>query len=104
MRELDIPVETAGDGDAVEMARIWIAHEGLHVSLLLGMWEDARDTEVDERHAWGELLADTVHHIANGLAQSHDWDKEQTAAQITRAFLQCIELPDGTITGGYVED
>lgn len=103
MRELDIPIETAGDDDATEMIRIWLAHQNLHVSLLLGMWEDAESSEVDERDAWGELLADTVQHIANGLAQSHCWDKEQTKAQITRSFLKSIDLPAGAITGGYVD-
>ncbi|BBO27699.1 hypothetical protein AltI4_20870 [Alteromonas sp. I4] len=103
MRELRIPIEVGGDEKATEMMRIWLAHDELHVSLLLGMWEDAEDCDVDERNAWGELLADTIRHIANGMEQSHGWDKKETIAQITRSLLKNTDLPRGTITGGYVE-
>ena len=103
MRELRIPIEVGGDEKATEMMRIWLAHDELHVSLLLGMWEDAEDCDVDERNAWGELLADTIRHIANGMEQSHRWDKKETIAQITRSLLKHTDLPRGTITGGYVE-
>jgi len=103
MRELSKPIETTDDDNATEMVRIWLAHQDLHVSLFLGMWEDAEESEVDERDAWGRLLADTVQHIAHGLAQSHGWDKEQTTAQITRSFLSNVDLPEGDITGSYVD-
>ncbi|WP_181898460.1 DUF5076 domain-containing protein [Alteromonas aestuariivivens] len=103
MRELTIPIETGGDEDATEMMRIWLAHDDLHVSLFLGMWEDAEDCEIDERDAWGQLLADTIQHIANGMSQSHGWDKDQTVAQITRSLLKHSDLPRGSISGGYVD-
>ena len=57
MRELTIPPETHGDPRATEMIRVWLAHEDVHVSLLLRRWEDADDSEVDEREAWGNMLA-----------------------------------------------
>jgi hypothetical protein len=103
MRELPIPIETAGDEDATEMMRIWLAHDDLKISLFLGMWEDADDCDIDERDAWGQLLADTIQHIANGMQQSHGWDKEQTIAQITRSLLKNTDCPLGSVTGGYVE-
>lgn len=103
MRELKIPVEVGGDDDATEMIRIWLAHEGLHISMLLGMWQDAEDCDIDERDAWGELLADTIRHIANGMQQSHEWNSEETVAQITRSLLKNLDLPKGVVTGGYVE-
>ncbi len=104
MRELTIPTETTGDKNATEMMRLWLAHGNLHVSLLLGMWEDAEECNIDERDAWGELLADTIQHIANGLHQSHGWNKEQTAIRITNSFLKNIKSPQGVITGEYVQD
>ncbi|PML75725.1 DUF5076 domain-containing protein [Enterovibrio norvegicus] len=103
MHELPIPTGTAGDDAAREMIRIWLAHDSLNVSLHLGMWEDAEDCDIDERDAWGELLADTVQHIANGMHQSHGWDKEQTIARITRSLIKHSKCPTGTITGNYVE-
>jgi hypothetical protein len=57
-RELIQPPEIAGDEDATEMIRVWLAHNALHVSMLLGMWQDAEESEIDERDAWGELLCD----------------------------------------------
>ena len=103
MRELPIPSGTQGDEDAREMIRVWLAHENLHVSLHLGMWEDAEECDIDERDAWGELLADTIQHIANGLNQSHGWDKEKTIVRITNSLLKNTKCPSGVITGGYLE-
>ena len=59
------------------MIRVWLAHNALCVSMRLGMWEDAEECPVDERHAWGHLLADLTRHIANGLRQSHGWSEQE---------------------------
>ena len=104
MRELKIPPETEGDEKATEMMRVCLAHGNLHVSLLLGMWADAENCGIDERDAWGELLADTIQHIANGLSQSHSWNKEQTAIRITNSFLKNIKSPQGLVTGEYMNE
>lgn len=103
IRELRIPPETEGDPDATEMIRVWLAHDQLHVSLLLGMWEDADDSEVDEREAWGTLLSDVAKHIANGMLQSHTWPEADTLAKIKKAFLENIEYLERKVTGGYVD-
>lgn len=103
MRELPIPIETAGDDDATEMIRIWLAHQDLKISLHLGMWEDADDCDIDEREAWGELLADTVAHIANGMYQSHGWDRDETVERVTRSLLENTKSPKGIVTGEYVD-
>lgn len=101
VRQLTIPPETAGDDDATEMIRIWLAHNELHVSLLLGMWADAEDAEVDERDAWGELLSDVIRHIANGLEQSHGWDAGQTVARIREELDACLDDAAPDISGGF---
>lgn len=85
------------------MIRVWLAHNRLHVSLLLGMWEDANDSAIDEREAWGTLLSDVARHIANGMVQSHAWPEADTLAKIKQAFLENIEYLERKITGGYVE-
>ena len=104
VRELPIPPETDGDDRATEMIRVWLAHQNLHVSLLLGMWEDAEDSNVDEKAAWGELLSDVIKHVANGLSDSHGWDRIETATRIRDSLLENLRSERGVITGKYVED
>lgn len=105
MRELPRPSEIFGDPDATEMIRVWIAHGDQHVSLTLGMWIDSEDAEIDERDAWGQLLADTIRHIAHGLSQSHGWEAAGTIRRIRAALTDSLKSGDGgEITGGYVDE
>ena len=55
-RELNAPPEIAGDDNAREMIRVWIAHDQLHVSMLIGKYP--AESGINESDAWGELLAD----------------------------------------------
>lgn len=102
IRSLLTPFEIDGDPNATEMIRVWLAYDDVHVSLLLGTWEDAEDCDIDEREAWGNLLADVALHIANGMAQSHAWDKKQTLIRIKRGFIENLEYQEKKVTGGYV--
>lgn len=104
VRELDRPTGIEGDDRAAEMIRVWIANNALHVTLMLGMWEDAEDSAVDECDAWGTLLADLTRHIANGMMQSHGWDYDQTRNRIREAFLDRFESKETSVEGGYPED
>jgi hypothetical protein len=101
MRELDWPVEVTADPKATDMVRVWIANKTLHVSMLLGMWADTAGWDVDERDAWGELLADLTRHIANGLGQSHGWDAAATIRRIADSYTQHVTRTDVTIEGSY---
>ena len=103
-RPLSIPPDTEGDADATEMIRVWLAHSDVHVSLLLGMWEDAEDCDVDEGEAWGNLLADIARHIANGMNQSHAWPQLETLKRIRQAFLENMDLQERRIEGTYREN
>jgi predicted secreted Zn-dependent protease len=100
MRELDKPTEVFTDPKATEMARVWIANKELHVALLLGMWADALQCKIDERDAWGELLADLTRHIAHGLEQSHGWDKVECMRRIAEAYENALE-DDANVEGRY---
>ncbi len=105
MRELMRPFEVESDPRATEMVRAWIANDDLHVSLFLGMWQDAKNSEVEECDAWGQLLADLVHHIANGMRQSHGWDTGDTVFKIRTALVSNLDAdlePD--LSGGYVDE
>ena len=103
MNELKIPEGIEGDPDATEMIRVWIGNRDIHVSMLLGMWETASNHDIDEREAWGELLADLIRHIANGLTQSHDYNQTASEMKIANALL--IHLGHGAHTiKGELED
>ncbi|QDT00839.1 DUF5076 domain-containing protein [Adhaeretor mobilis] len=48
MRELPIPEGVNQDDDATELLRFWLANGKPNVTLLLGMYEDAVECDVDE--------------------------------------------------------
>ncbi|MCG8643090.1 MAG: DUF5076 domain-containing protein [Desulfobacterales bacterium] len=99
MNELQIPEGISGDPNAMEMIRVWIGNRDIHVSMLLGMSEGASNAEIDEREAWGELLADLIRHIANGLTQSHDYNKDASEMRIANAVINHLGFGANTIQG-----
>ena len=103
MNELQIPEGIKGDANAMEMIRVWIGNKDIHVSMLLGMWEEASNFDVDEREAWGELLADLIRHIANGLTQSHDYHRDASERRIANALLTHLGYGANTIKGEIKE-
>lgn len=103
IRSLDTPQEIDGDPNATEMIRVWLAHDDVHLTLLLGMWADAEDSDVEEGEAWGNLLADVALHVAHGMAQSHAWDRRETLARIRRAFLENLDYQERKLKGKYVD-
>ena len=60
-----IPEAALRDSNAVEMLRVWIAEQGLHCSLKVGMYRES--TTVPEEKAWAKILADVARHVANAL-------------------------------------
>lgn len=99
MNELKIPEGIKDDPNAMEMIRVWIGNKDIHVSMLLGMWEDASNFDIDEREAWGEMLADLIRHIANGLTQSHDYNADASERRIANALLTHLGYGANTIKG-----
>lgn len=103
MNELKIPEGIEDDPNAMEMIRVWIGNKDIHVSMLLGLWEEASDFDIDEREAWGELLADLIRHIANGLTQSHDYNTAASERRIANSLLTHLGYGANTITGEISE-
>jgi hypothetical protein len=99
MNELQIPEGIQDDPNAMEMIRVWIGNKDIQVSMLLGMWEEASNFEMDERDAWGELLADLIRHIANGLTQSHDYQKDASEMRIANSLIRHLGYGANTIQG-----
>lgn len=104
MRELIIPSENEGNENATEMARVWLGNGSCNVSLLLGMYEDAEDSDVDELWAWGNILSDIAQHIANGLKQSHGWDETETMSKLRTHFNAAIKERAPNLQGSYVNE
>lgn len=98
--ELPIPPE-AEMSPSVEMIRVWLAKERVHVALNIGFWE-ARG--VDERAAWGVLLADMIHHIANAHESKYGHDQIATIAKLRRALEAEMDGPTSERLGDFVNE
>jgi hypothetical protein len=66
MDALGIPPAAVRDANALELARVWIAEQGLHCSLRVGLY--AADGVARETAAWGIILADLAGHVADALS------------------------------------
>jgi hypothetical protein len=104
MRELPRPDGIAGDEEATEMIRYWIAHHEHHLSLNLGMYEDAEECAVNELYAWGNILADIAQHVANGLQQSHGWHFNESAKKLASHFIDAMATRAPGLEGKYLDD
>ena len=104
MRELDIPPGVESDENATEMVRYWLANGEPNVSLLLGMYEDAEDCDVDELSAWGNILADIAQHVANGLEQMYGWDFKESVKRLSEHFSKGMGERAPDLEGGFFED
>ncbi len=70
MNQLPLPDDAADDPDAQEVARIWVTHSDLLVSLKIGAYGGADGP--GETTAWGDILADTIKHLARAVGQRYD--------------------------------
>ncbi|MEO6394213.1 MAG: DUF5076 domain-containing protein [Pyrinomonadaceae bacterium] len=72
--ELIIPNPALSDANSFELLRVWIANNGQHVSLRVGVWEDPA--------AWGIMLVDLARHIAKAHQQETGADLTETLGRI----------------------
>ena len=100
MRELSIPPAAERDGESIETIRAWIAENGLHCTINVGVW-DAHS--VPEERAWGMMLADVVRHLANALHDRYDKEREATQIQVVRALLAELNLPTTEAHGKFLD-
>jgi hypothetical protein len=69
--QLPLPDGAAEDPEAQEMARIWVTRNDLLVSLNVGCYSEA-ESGIKETTAWGDMLADTIKHIAKAISLRYD--------------------------------
>ncbi len=101
-KSLPIPAPAKRDPRAVEMVRAWIAEGYLHIALNVGFWEQP-ERGIDERDAWGILMADIARHIANAHEAEYGRDPRETLIAIREAFEREVEKPTSAATGAFVE-
>lgn len=99
--QLPIPGIAIADIDSVELIRAWIAKQGMHISLRIGAWEHT--PSIDERNAWGIVLADAVKHIADALTRQGK-DRLETVARIRASFLAELDRPTSSSAGEFVDE
>ncbi len=98
-RQLPLPPAAENDPNATEMARTWIAENGLHCVLNVGMWH--KDSRHDERHCWGMMLADMARHVANALEEVTGLDRRESVRMIAEAFNTEIARPTSEHRGQW---
>src|SRR4051812_11365516 len=98
--ELPIPPEALAHR-SVEMIRVWLANQQQHVVLNIGFWEDRG---LDERAAWGIVIADMVRHIADAHQSEYGHDPTATASIIRRAFEAEMGNPTSERLGQFVKE
>jgi uncharacterized protein DUF5076 len=96
-RELLVPPAAQEDPKSVEVIRAWIAKEGLHCSLNIGIWKEK------EAMFWGILLSDVARHVADALSKEKGTDPAITIATIQKRFNEELESPTAATEGGFVE-
>lgn len=92
-----IPEAAERDSDAIEIISAWIASRGLHCSMKIGLYEHRDD--IDERRAWGIVLADIARHAAHGLSEFYHFDEEEALSRIMEGMKDELAEPTSPIRG-----
>jgi hypothetical protein len=100
MRELVIPPVAQADLDSWELLRAWVADQGLHCSVKVGVYEAIG---IPEEKAWGTILADAARHVADALSSLGIRDAETALAEIRRHFEAELDEASSKRSGNLVQ-
>jgi len=98
VRVLSVPPAAQRDEHALQMVSAWIAEQGFHCTLNIGMWKANGRAEPE---AWGILLADMVRHIANAIEEDEGTSAVQTNTAIVQSMLEELQSPTSRATGNF---
>jgi hypothetical protein len=101
MNELPIPPVASKTDESVELVRLWAADRKLHCVLRIGHWEERG---LDELSAWGLVLADMVHHIANAHADEYGHEPPETIRAVRKAFEAEMDYPTSSRLGEFLRE
>ena len=82
------------------MLRVWIAEAQLWCSLEIGMYRER--SKVDERQAWGVILADAARHIAEALRKGYGDEPAEALRAIREVFNSELDEPTSGTSGSFV--
>jgi hypothetical protein len=88
---LPVPDDARKDPRSFELLRVWVANNDQHVSLQWGAWEDPA--------AWGIMLSDLMHHIANAYHQDRGLDLAATLERIKAGLQAELSSPTDDPSG-----
>ncbi len=98
MDALGIPPAALRDTSGLELARVWIAEQGLHCSLRVGLY--AGDGVSRETAAWGIILADLAGHLADALSAEGMGSRADLLDAVIESFNEEATSPSSERTGG----
>jgi len=98
MRALVIPPAAQRDDNAIQMLSAWIAEQGMHCTVNVGMWHAAGR---NEPRAWGILLADVARHIGNAIQEERGLPAAETTDAIAASMVGELESPTSKATGHF---
>jgi Domain of unknown function (DUF5076) len=97
--QLPIPSALHDDLEAVEVARVWVGQGDLHVTLNIGMYRDPDGP--GELIAWGDILAETVRHVAHGIAEHSGMDEERCLASPIGRMRESLANSERPMEGDF---
>ena len=100
---LPAPAAAERDPRSVNMATLWLAENGLHCSLKVGLYEGR--PHLDEAKAWGVILADTARHLADAMraAGITQEPRETVVHRIWTSFHEELSKPSAAEPGTFVK-
>ena len=99
MKSISIPPAALEDDTSVEMARVWVAQQGLHCVLNVGTY---RDSGIREATAWGVILADMARHLSHALRDNGlEADSEVALAEIQEVMMRELDHPTSNAAGEF---
>jgi hypothetical protein len=95
---LPVPRDVAQDQRHVQMLSAWLAQGRLVCGLNIGFWHSQG---MDEAACFGVLLADTIRHIGDALAQEEGGAPATFRARILAAVQEELARPTSDAAGGF---
>jgi hypothetical protein len=92
MTPLSPPDDAIDNDEAIEVLRGWIVNGDLQVSL-------AFEAFGNKPEIWGQLLAETVTHLADAMSAERYGERNAIFARIQSSLLEHLETPYPGLTG-----
>ena len=89
--QLQVPPAVERDAGSFEILRVWIAERNQHACIRIGVWPDPA--------AWGVMLADLMHHIADAHHAAHGLERESTMQRMKAGLDAELATPTDKLQG-----